>query len=178
MAGFYIRYGELIDVYGLSAQSKDFTFVPARIQLNGTMLELGQYFDEHPKMPRARIPKHADAAFVRARIPHIFGYTPIYDEDQEKSLLSEGFVAVLPDGKTAVPFECSDYYGRTSLTFSGDGPEEPLRTQIADAFWETVESEPNVLDDFEQSVFHPGACVWMQFGCKNGELYCDESDKP
>ncbi len=97
MADFYIRYGELIDVYGRSTQSKGFTFVPARIQLSGTMLESGQHFDEHPKMPRAVMPEHADAAFVRARIPSIFGYTPVYDEEREKSLLSEGFVAVLPD---------------------------------------------------------------------------------
>jgi len=178
MAGFDICYGELIDVYGRSAKSKGVTFVPARIQLNGTMLSSGHDFEEHPRIPRGCIPKLADAAFVRARIPCVFGYTPTYDEEQEKSLLSDGFVAVLPDGKTAIPFECTDYYGRSSLMFSSDGPEESVQIQIADAFWEIISSEPNALDDFEQNVFHPGAGIWMQFGCKNGEVYCDESDEP
>jgi hypothetical protein len=178
VSDFDIRYGELIDVYGHSAKSKEFTFVPARIQLSGTMHSLGDCFDEHPRLPRGVIPVHADAAFVRARIPCVFGYTPTYDEEQEKSLLSEGFVAVLPDGKTAIPFECTDYYGRSSLMFSGDGPEESVRSQIADAFWELMASEPNALEDFGQDVFHVGAGVWMQFGCKHGEVYCDESDEP
>ena len=101
MSGFDIRFGELIDVYGHSATSKDISFVPARIQLSGTMFSSEFYFKDHPKMPRACVPEHADAAFVRARIPCVFGYTPAYDEDQEKSLLSDGFIAVLPDGKTA-----------------------------------------------------------------------------
>jgi hypothetical protein len=174
MASFEIRYGELIDTYGHPAASKSVTFVPALIRLNGTMFSPGHYFDEHPAMPTDCIPDHADAAFVRARIPCIFGYTPTYHEEHEKSLLSDGFVAVLPDGKTSIPFECSDYYGRSSLTFSSDGPDESVQSQIADAFWEIVASEPDALDDFEQNVFHPGACVWIQYGCKNGEVYCDE----
>ena len=50
--------------------------------------------------------------------------------------------------------------------------------QIADAFWEIIAADPDALDDFEQSVFHPGACIWIQYGCMNGEVYCDESDEP
>lgn len=177
MANFDIRSGELIDVYGRSAKSREMTFVPARVRLNGTMFDFECYFDEHHTFPRDVIPQHADAAFVRARIPRIFGYTPIYDEDQEKSLLSEGFIAVLGDGKTAIPFECTDVYGRTSLMFSDEGPEDSVKSEIADALWELIAAETDQLDDFEQRVFHPGACIWMNFGCKNSEVYYDESDE-
>jgi hypothetical protein len=177
MADFDILYGELLDIYGHSAEINGLTFVPARVRLKDTM-PLDHYFEQHAKFPRALIPELADAAFVRARIPCIFGYTPAYDDEIEKSLISEGFVAVLQDRKTAIPFECTDYYGRTALLFCSDGPEELLRQQIADAFWKIIASNENELDDFEQSVFHPGACIWMHYGCKNGEVYCDESDEP
>jgi hypothetical protein len=177
MDTFDVQFGELIDIYGRAAKSKEITYVPARVQLSGTMLSSEMYFDEHSKMPRGCVPAHADAAFVRARIPRVFGYTPTYNEEQEKSLLSDGFVALLPDGKTTIPFECYDYYGRSSLTFSEDGPTAAVKTQIADGFWELIASEPNELDDFEQSVFHSGACVWMHFGCKDGQVYCDESEE-
>jgi hypothetical protein len=178
MADFDIRFGELIDVCGRSAKSNGFTFVPAKVPLSGTMFSREHNFEEHSKFPRAHIPEFADAAFVRARIPCIFGYTPVYDEEHEKALLSDGFVAVLPDSNTAIPFECSDYYGRTGLVFSENGPDEGIRRQIADAFWVIVASDSDNLDDFEQTVFHPGACVWMHYRCKNGEVYCDESDEP
>jgi hypothetical protein len=178
MDAFNICYGELIDVYGRSAESKGLVFVPARIRLSGTMCSLELYFEKHEKFPRVYIPELADAAFVRARIPSIFGYTPTYDDECEKSLLSDGFVVVLGDGKTAIPFECTDYYGRTALMFSADGPDDDVKQQIADAFWDIIASRPDALDDFEQSVFHPGACVWLHYGCKRGELFCDESDEP
>jgi hypothetical protein len=142
------------------------------------MFSLGHRFEEHPKMRRLRIQKYADAAFVRARIPSIFGYAPIYVEEEEKALIMEEFVAVLPDGKTAIPFACRDYYGRSSLMFSADGPEEILQAQIADAFWELISSDPSALNDFEQIVFHYGTGRWLHYGCNNGVVYCDESDEP
>jgi hypothetical protein len=78
MANFDIRFGELIDVYGRTATVKGLTFVPARIQLNGMMSSREHNFEEHPKFPREHIRELADAAFVRARIPRIFGYVPRY----------------------------------------------------------------------------------------------------
>jgi hypothetical protein len=61
--------------------------------------------------------------------------------------------------------------------FSSGGPDELVKSQIADALWVLIASEPNRVDDFEQRVFHSGAGVWMLFGCKNGQVYCDESDE-
>jgi hypothetical protein len=178
MVGFNICYGELVDVYGRAAESKGLLFVPARIRLTGTRFSLEHYFQKHAKFPRVCISELADAAFVRARIPSIFGYTPTYDDDHEKALLSDGFVAVLCDGKTAIPFECTDHYGRSALMFSADGPEDDVKQQVADAFWEIIASQPDALDDCEQAVFHPGAGVWMHYGCKHGQLLVDESDEP
>jgi hypothetical protein len=93
----------------------------------------------------------------------------------EKALLSAGFVAVA-DGQTeGVAFECSDYYGETSLMFSDEETDEPAKQRIADAFWGVLLSAPDDLEDFEASVVHLGAPVTLNFGCENGEPYCRET---
>lgn len=83
----------------------------------------------------------------------------------------------MPDGESeGVPFECSDYYGRTGLTIAPHESDEPSKARIADAFWNVLLENPDDLADFETRVFHPGAGVWLRYGCESGEPYCRESD--
>jgi hypothetical protein len=176
-----VRFGTLANVYGVHADRDGFTFMPADVALAGNAFSLAFELSDHlgdsaPSALRLPIKEGFDAAWVRARIPSVFGFEP-EAAGVEKALLFAGFVAVTEDRSTAYPFACADRYGRSSLMFSDEGPEEAIKRAIADAFWATLLDSPEELSDFEERVYHPGASIWLTYGCKFGHLYCDESQE-
>lgn len=173
-----VRHANLINVFGRPAKHFGLTFVPADLRLEGSRFSpsfpLAKSVGEPPPVLLAAIAGEYDAAWVRARIPTAFGFTPAPSE-REKTPLSEYFVA-LEDGKDeAFAFECADVYGRTSLWFSHHETEGEGKTRVAEAFWGLLLSEPDELTDFETSVMHLGACITLHFGCEDGEPYCYET---
>jgi len=176
----HVEFGELQNVFGKPATHGDFTFVPATVELEGngfsTDFHLRDVAGERPPAILARPIKHQyDAAWVRGRLPHVFGFTPELSE-VEKSLLDVGFVAIAAGGLVGFPFICTDYYGRTGLMFSPVGPDQDTQAKIAAAFWSLLLQSPDDLADFEATVYHPGAGVWMHFGCEDGEPSYSESE--
>jgi hypothetical protein len=174
-----VRYGALLNVYGTPARSGGYTFMAAYVELDGGSGSLDyrlrdQFGDMAPPALRYPIRQGFDAAWVRARIPNIFGFTP-GPAEIEKALLDLGFVAVTGDGSVCYPFFCMDHYGETALLFSDLGPEGIIKRSIADAFWGVMIQDPDELADFEQRVHHPGAMLWLNYGCQSGQVYCDES---
>lgn len=71
-------------------------------------------------------------------------------------------------GAVCYPFVCMDYCGRSSLRFSGDSPEAPVKRADAVAFWGVFLIDSDDLDDFEERVYHPGASLWLDHGCDSG----------
>jgi hypothetical protein len=176
-----VRHPKLHNVYGRAAKHGGFTVVPADVELEGAMF--GSSFqlnelpgDRIPPVLRVPVDNQFDVAWVRARLPVAFGCTPEPSE-VEKTFLLQGFVAV-PDGAdVGVPFECSDYYGKTALTFSQAESDEDLKGRVADAFWSILLSEPDALEDFSGRFDHIGAGITMEYGCENGEPYCVDLDE-
>jgi hypothetical protein len=177
--GMDVRHAKLLNVYGRAAKQDGLTIVPADVALDGVMFRPSFRLNDLPSEripPVLRVPvaKQFDVAWVRARLPTAFGCTPVPSEG-EKTFLEQGFVAV-PDGTDAgVAFECSDYYGKTSLTFSQAETDEGLKGRVAKAFWSILLSEPDALADFSGRFEHIGAGVTLEYGCENGEPYCIES---
>lgn len=181
MQGVTIRHGVLEDVSGRAAVADGWSFVPAAVSLDGD-LEAEQPLSDHlgdhpPPILRPWVPENLDAHWVRARLPVVFAYTPPSAE-VEKALLDEGFLAVRDEAGQMLgyPFRCSDHYGRTALAF-GEGVPESVRRAIAVSFWELLLREADRLADFEERVFHPGACVWLHFSCADGVLDVTESEE-
>ncbi len=180
MSDMRVLFGELQNVFGKPATHGDFTFVPAAVRLNGngfsTDFHLRDAVGERPPAILARpIEQQYDAAWVRARWLRVFQIAPELSE-VEKSLLNVGLVAVAVGTSIGIPFVCADYYGRTGLMFSPDGPDQDMQAKIAAAFWSLLLQSPNDLLDFEATVYHPGAGVWMRFGCEDGEPSYSESE--
>lgn len=158
-----VRHGTLLNVYGKPVRHGGFTFMPADVALDGTMFGFDHPLAEHvgepvPIVLRRPLLEGFDAAWVRARLPVVLGFTPDAAEI-EKALIATGFAAVVGEGSVCYPFACADTYGRTSLMFSDNGPEEEVKRAIACAFWGVLLSEPDNLDDFEERVYHPGASI-------------------
>ncbi len=155
--------------------------MPAHVVLDGTAFGLDDRLGDHVGEGEPPVLRHAvetgfDAAWVGARIPNTFGFTPERAE-VEKALLDVGFVAV-PEGESVCyPFVCTDSYGRTGLMFSDHGPEEAIKRSIAAGFWGLLTEEPEDVTNFEERVYHPGAGVWLNYGCEDGRVYCDEADE-
>jgi hypothetical protein len=175
-----VQFGTLQGVIGKPATHGGFTFVPAAVELDGssfsTDFHLRDSAAERPPAILARpIEQQFDAAWVRARLPRIFGFTP-EPSQVEKSLLDVGFVAVATGSSVGIPFVCTDYYGRTGIMFSHAGPDQDTQAKIATAFWSLLLQSPNDLADFEARVYHPGAGIWMHFGCHDGEPCYEESE--
>ena len=173
-----VRHATLHDVIGRAARSDGFTFVPAVLDLDGNSFSspfsLSDLSSERiPPVLRVPIRQEFDAAWIRARLPCVFGFTPPPAET-EKALLDVAFVAV-PDGSDeGVPIVCSDYYGHSSIYFAAVESDRPLKERVANAFWSVLLSEPEQLADFQTSVYHSGFGGWLDFGCEAGEPYCDE----
>jgi hypothetical protein len=174
------QFGKLLNVLGQPRTHAGFTFVPAAVELDGNGFsadfDLRDVAGERlPSVLARPIELQYDAAWVRARLPRVFGFTPELSE-VEKSLLDVGFIAVAAGSLVGIPFICTDYYGRTGLMFSPDGPDQHTQAKIAGAFWSLLLQEPDDLADFEATVYHPGAGIWMHFGCENGEPSYRESE--
>jgi hypothetical protein len=175
-----VRNAKLHDVVGRPAKQAGFTIIPAQLDLDGTMFQPSFHLRELPSgliPPVLRVPieQQFDVAWVRARLSVVFGFTPEPSE-MEKTFLQQAFVAVPEGSDEGIAFECSDYYGKTSLTFSQAEADEALKTRVADAFWRLLLSEPEALAEFTGRSYHDGAGVWLHYGCENGEPFCFESD--
>jgi hypothetical protein len=174
-----VRNGVLLNVLGLPVRRGGIAIMAAEIELKGDFRNVDHRLCDQLGFRQlsvigSAVERGMDAAFVRARIPRAFGFSP-GASDAEKSLLDAGFVAFIESESVCYPFVCTDHYGRSALMFSGDGPDEVVRKLIADAFWGILAENPDDLSDFEERVYHSGAMVWLTFGCSHGELYCEES---
>lgn len=119
-----------------------------------------------------------DALWARARIQALFGVASAPEDDRvEKSMMDFGFVAVREAGgdRVATPFVCIDHYGRSGLMLSEQVDAATVEA-IGNAFWALVTSGDE-LADYEDRAFHPGACIWMEYGCRGGALFFDETDE-
>jgi hypothetical protein len=176
-----VRHAELRNVYGRAANHGGFTIVPADVVLTGKMFDSSFPLNELPgnRIPpvlRVPVANGFDVAWVRARLPLAFGCTPEPTE-LEKAFLAQGFVAV-PDGaEVGIPFEASDYYGRTSLTFSESEVDEEMKARVADAFWSVLLADPDELDDFSGRFYHIGAGVTLTYGCHHDEPFRQEIEE-
>ncbi len=180
---FNIRHGEFIDVDGPPQRHNDITFIPARIALSGTWFQsafdLKDCVSDFPAGTKAIVHPGDDAPWVLGRLMRLFATQQIPEEDRgEKTCFYSSFLAVLHNnGNLAVPFECSDYYGRTALTFStDDSPDEEVRKAIANSFWALLLADPTNVEDYKDKMYHSGAGVWISFGIENGEPFMTESD--
>jgi hypothetical protein len=178
---FQIRHGQFHDVDGPSRRHNNVTFVPARITLNGDWFEsafdLADWMKDAPTGAAAIVRPGDDAPWVLGRLMRLFATQPgPEDERPEKSCFFASFLAVLHgNGNLAVPFECSDYYGKSALTFSTDDPPAPeIQEHIARAFWDLLLSEPTDVADYENKMYHSGAGVWIRFGIEDGEPFMIE----
>lgn len=175
-----VQHGTLINVYGTPVRSGGYLFMPADVELDGNSSSLNHRLEDqcddraHPAL-LGPVRRGFDAAWVRARIPRLFGFTPEPAEG-EKALIDVGFVAVAEAGMVCYPFLCADHHGRSALGFSDEGPTRDIQRSIAIAFWTALAGEPEELADFERRVYHPGAGVWLDYGCESGRVYCDESE--
>jgi hypothetical protein len=180
MNGMHVQFGTLQDVFGKPATHDGFTFVPAAVELDGNGFSTDFYLRDSagglpPAVLARPIERQYDAAWVRARLPRVFGFTPELSK-LEKSLLDVGFIAVAAGSSVGLPFICADYYGRTGLMFSSHGPDQDTQAKIAGAFWSLLLQTPDDVADFEAIVYHPGAGIWMHFGCEDGEPSYRESE--
>ncbi|MFO0953083.1 MAG: hypothetical protein U0835_18405 [Isosphaeraceae bacterium] len=176
-----VRHGTLLNVYGKPVRHDGYLFMPADVALDGCSFGLAHRLCDHvgpaaPPVLRRALREAFETAWVRARIPALFGFTPDAAE-VEKALIWSGFAAVIDDGAACYPFVCTDHYGRSALMFSDEGPADERKQSIASAFWRALLLDPEDLADFEQRVYHPGASVWLEYGCDAGRVSCEESSE-
>jgi hypothetical protein len=175
-----IRYGKLNRTLGVAVRIGRWSLMAADVSLEAggvlAAFPVAEYCETNgcgsPMLLKA-IEGRCDAAWVRARIPAVFGFTPPLAQ-VEKALLDVGFIAI--DMETspleAIPFSCTDYYGRTRLEFADD--DDDRSSEVALAFWSALLAKPEVLHDFEERVPHLGASVTLVFGCRDGHVFYDE----
>jgi len=177
---FNIQHGELLDVIGVPIRHNDITLVPACVKLNGTSFSPGSSLVDWCESNGQPIPAivHGDenAPWVLGRLMALFNTENTPEDDRgEKSCLNASFLAVLhePEG-VAIPFDCFDYYGRTSLWFSSENPpSEEHQARIGDAFYGLLLDDPNSLVDYENRMYHSMSGTWVAFGVCYGEPYMD-----
>lgn len=178
-----IRFGELDDVIGPARRHEDISIVPARVQLNGSMLTNGRHFDEYlaaHKLPldvKALIRPGEDAPWVCGRVQRVFSLPQLPEEERaEKSCMGFGFLAALQENGQliGIPFECTDYYGRSLLVFSGDSPPQSLIDRITNSFWQLMLEAPQDLPEYSDQYYHTGAGVEVRFGVRDGEPFMEE----
>ena len=176
-----IRHGVLNDIEGPPRRFGDVSFVPANVALKGNSFdpasELADFIAEYPSETRAIVKPGDDAAWVLGRLMCLFGTKPTLEEERpEKTCFFTGFVAVMPgDELIGIPFECSDYYGRSSIKYSNDDPPpDEVQAYVASAFWKLLLENPRELVEYSDKMFHDGAGVWIRFGVENGEPFMRE----
>ncbi len=172
-----IRFGTLDTPLGRKASRDGFVFLACVGDSLGTTFErewkLESYLQDKatPHVLKHLLREGSDAAWVRARLPRVFGYA-VTDPEVEKTLFWETFVAVR--GEDAVMFTCADYYGRTGLSFA-EKLERETKTAIAGAFWDLLLEDPEELADYELRTFHLGVGVWLDYSCKDGVVAVEET---
>ncbi len=179
---FKVVGGELRDVLGPQRRSDAWSFVPADIRLEGSSWSGECDLRDEPDATKCSaelrdlVDRHLDAIWVRARVRAVFGVDSQPEEERpEKSLMHFRFAAAHDESPQAsYVFECTDYYGKAQLCFGETQPDEVVRAAIGAAFWRLLLAEPDLLADYEDRAFHPGACIWMHYGCRNGELFYEE----
>ncbi|NOZ41191.1 MAG: hypothetical protein GXP24_13345 [Planctomycetes bacterium] len=177
---FDIRHGEFVDVIGTPIRHNDITFVPAHVKLYGTSFSPVFPLIDWCKSNGISVPViiHGDenAPWVLGRLMALFNTdnTP-EDEHGEKSCLYASFLAVLhDDDNITIPFDCSDYYGRTSLYFSSENPpSDEHQARITDAYYKLLLDDANNLVDYKNRMFHSMSGEWVAFGVCHGEPYMD-----
>ena len=180
-----IRHGNFFDLDSPPQKHDEITFAAARVELLGTMFDFVCHFDEYlakhdvAAEVKALVRPGEDAPWVRGRAQRLFLISNSTEVDRgEKTFFFASFIALIQDdehGHFGVPFQCSDCYGRSSLTFSSeDAPPETLQQRIADAFWGLLLSDPTDLDEYRDSILQSGAGVWLDFGVEDGEPFLEE----
>jgi hypothetical protein len=166
------------ELQGPTCTADGWSFTPARVELDGSHFVTGP-----PLAPilatklrpvLRELPEPGiDAVWARARIEAIFGVRSVpQDQRQEKSMMQFGFIGTRGGERDdVIAFECTDYYGKSMLVFS-EGMPRLAMNELAAAFWGLVASHGE-LSNYHDRAFHPGACVWMEYGCANGELFLD-----
>jgi hypothetical protein len=180
-----IRHGQFTDLTGPPQRHGDMTFAPAEIRLHGSMFDLTHSLEDHLKRmdvspeTKTLVRPGEDAVWVRGRAQQLFMIPNTTEEDRgEKAFFFASFLALIEgedDRYVGIPFECSDYYGRSELIFSSeDSPPLEVQDRIANAFWSLLLSEPDAIADYRDSVLHHGAGVWLDFGVQDGEPFLEE----
>jgi hypothetical protein len=174
-----LRFGTFSGARGHSASHEGWAFSAGIGQPEGSSFKTSHRLrefvalDDAPEVLRRPLEERYDAAWVRARLPRVFGYEPSVS-DVEKSLLWEAFSATHTNGDVYV-FCCVDHYGKSGLMFSDAGPEAAIKDSIAHAFWSLILANPNDLADYQVRMFHDGAGVWLDYECRAGHLSLTET---
>jgi hypothetical protein len=165
-----VVFGKLLNVFGRPAEEDGLKFLNAAVEVAGASGECEHRLREHPSFKTAtNIPLEYDVAFVRARIPRLFGVTPAQAE-VEKAFLNEGFVCVFEDAE-CIPFLCTDTYGFTTLWFDAAVPAEK-KARISSTFWSLILASSDEVEDFEGQAAVFGS-EKVTLGCRQGEVYAD-----
>ncbi len=169
-------YGRVHEVLGIARDAGGWSFAPARVELAPGAIASGAAFEfflatHRPEVLGLLPEPGTDAIWARASIEALFGVRSLpTDERQEKSLMQFGFCASR-QGELAVPFEASDYYGKSALSFS-EAVGAPVIESIEEAFWKLVASNRKLVT-YRDRTLHLGALVWMEYGCTNGKLFLE-----
>jgi hypothetical protein len=184
MTNFQLRNGKLLKIQSQAVLKNDWHFRVATIKLEGNIFSPSfSLIDSVDKLHltsvlRQLLDLNLDAIWVRSRLKSLFGVDSVNQEERvEKSFSYFSFVASREQDESvtiALPFECFDYYGKTSLWFSPQEVDVELEASIAKAFWRLITDESD-LADFEDKAYHSGVGFWMHYGCKAGEpFYLEE----
>lgn len=180
---FDIRHGTLVDVIGSPIRHNATTLVPAIVELSGSGFSPDHKFAEWCAKTGHRAASTTvideDAPWILGRLIYLFNAENTPEDDRgEKCCFHLSFIAILHDhSNIAVPFDCSDFYGRTALWFSSDDePPEDLRAEIADALYELLLDSPDSIADYDNRMYHSGAGCWARFGVSMGQPYMDSDD--
>src|SRR5262245_47319376 len=178
-----VRFGELDDVIGPARRHEEISIVPARVRLTGSMLTNGPHLEVYlaghklPASVKVLVRPGEEDRWVVGGIQGVYSLPQLLEEERaEKSCMGFGFLAALQeDGElVGIPFECTDYYGRSLLMFSGDAPPQALIDRITNAFWQILLAEPQDLAECSDHYYHTGAGVEVRFGVRDGEPFMEE----
>jgi hypothetical protein len=177
-----IRHGSLIDIDGPARKFGVINIVPAKVELEGTAFQSSHHLAEHGSEIKLLVEQSDIAVWVRGRAQQLFLISNNTEEERpEKSFFGASFVAILPGDNgnlIGVPFECSDYYGRSGLTFSSDNaPPKAVKDQIAEAFWGLLLLDPDDVADYRATMYHPGISMIIEFGIESGQPFILERDE-
>jgi hypothetical protein len=186
--GLIIFHGLLFEVVGEARRAADGTwFVPACVEIDEPERNPSHWFRDHGG---AGLPTDGgvelegmDGVWVRAAIPGVFHYSPLYVSDGGGLLFDTVFFAVLlldtESSGVAHPFACTDQGMGAGLVFSRLGPGVELRERIAKAFWGLLLTEgASRLSDFSLPRFEfetdDGDSPEVEVGYARGRFYCQE----